>query len=398
MFECDICKKNLSSKYSLQTHMNAKHLKIPIYKCEICGKECYTKEAVRVHKIYHANLQQYKCKYCGNGYNTLNDCTRHERIHLDERPFKCKLCDASFKFMDALRTHNKGVHIKNYTFKCTHENCELLFLSKSKLKRHMKSHSDDRPFMCTYDDCCAAFKEKDKLTRHLQTHSITRDFKCELCYSTFKSQGELNTHTYKHQGRYKIECNICKQTLSNKQKLKKHVEVFHTENGSARSKRKELEIRKVFQDAEMKCTEQYYVNFRSLYPTDTFAYIDFMFQNQDTIFLVEVDEFQHNYEELIIELSRMDKVRQVLLQIYPSTQHIVWIRYNPDTFRIAKKQQIIPNEKRQDLLKTTIQTYKPTLSMEILYMYYNMDKNHVLNVTKDPEYTMGWLSMCKSIY
>ena len=51
-------------------------------------------------------------------------------------------------------------------FKC--DSCEQVFLKKSRLMVHLRTHPGEKPYKC--DTCGAQFSEKSTLKRHAHTH------------------------------------------------------------------------------------------------------------------------------------------------------------------------------------------------------------------------------------
>ncbi len=53
--------------------------------------------------------------------------------------------------------------------------CGREFQRRSKLKRHEKTHTGDKPFKCSVTGCCKCYGRKEHLTRHWQqTHNPNR--------------------------------------------------------------------------------------------------------------------------------------------------------------------------------------------------------------------------------
>lgn len=61
----------------------------------------------------------------------------------------------------SLKKHTAGV-----PFTC--HICMKTYVSKYALKRHIATHSDERPFICSFPDCKGAFKLKSRLTDHIR--------------------------------------------------------------------------------------------------------------------------------------------------------------------------------------------------------------------------------------
>ena len=48
---------------------------------------------------------KHSCQYCNKGFPTASKLGRHERIHTGEKPFNCSLCDEWFTYKYQLTKH-----------------------------------------------------------------------------------------------------------------------------------------------------------------------------------------------------------------------------------------------------------------------------------------------------
>eukprot|EP00088_Acartia_fossae_P056757 TRINITY_DN6610_c0_g1_i3.p1 TRINITY_DN6610_c0_g1~~TRINITY_DN6610_c0_g1_i3.p1 ORF type:complete len:146 (-),score=35.80 TRINITY_DN6610_c0_g1_i3:337-774(-) len=52
----------------------------------------------------------HRCDMCGQTLSSRNSLKRHMRTHSDERPFKCSHCPNTYKAMESLKRHMKTSH------------------------------------------------------------------------------------------------------------------------------------------------------------------------------------------------------------------------------------------------------------------------------------------------
>ena len=84
----------------------------------------------------------------------------------------------------------------NLDLKCTV--CGKACLDSSNRRRHMRSHSGDRPF--PYTTCGKAFKQSNHLTTHKRTHSGDCPYVCTTCSKAFSDSSNLTRHLSTHSG------------------------------------------------------------------------------------------------------------------------------------------------------------------------------------------------------
>ncbi|XP_050728511.1 broad-complex core protein isoforms 1/2/3/4/5-like isoform X10 [Eriocheir sinensis] len=54
--------------------------------------------------------KQYSCHFCGKWFTTPSKVVRHERTHTGERPYKCPHCPLSFNQREILKRHLRCIH------------------------------------------------------------------------------------------------------------------------------------------------------------------------------------------------------------------------------------------------------------------------------------------------
>ena len=115
------------------------------------------------------------------------------------------------------------------------------------------------------------------------------------------------------------------------------------------------------------------------------ARLDFVIEHETHRSILSVDENSHKGNPVSCEVSRMTKVMESIA-LADRSRPTTWIRYNPDTYRVNKKIQKVSDKKRHERLLALIKTV-PKCDFEVRYLYYNVDKNNVLELFSDAEYS-----------
>ena len=150
---------------------------------------------------------KYICDYDGCNYSTPNQAhlRKHSRTHTNERPFACSKCGKSFKQKSNLKTHIL-IHSGLRPYQCNI--CYKNFTQRSSLVQHQKIHSGEKPFICPYPECNKRFKRKDHLKSHYRVHTGEKPEKCTFngCNKSFATPQQLKLHFMDHTGIRPFEC------------------------------------------------------------------------------------------------------------------------------------------------------------------------------------------------
>lgn len=132
------------------------------------------------------------------------------------RPFGCDICRKMFTRIEILRRHLK-THMEDKDFKCTY--CSKAFDRKDVLNDHMRNHTGEKPFQCTI--CHKKFTRGFVLLRHMRTHGEGL-FKCKYCLKSFDRKDTYRDHLRNHTGERPFKCKFCPKSFSRSFVLTKH--------------------------------------------------------------------------------------------------------------------------------------------------------------------------------
>ena len=120
------------------------------------------------------------CPHCRKQLGKSNLSRHIKQVHLEECT-DCADCGVSIP-NDNLNKHMRTVHKRldittTVAKPCTL--CQKVFPTFGSLKRHIKTHTGEKPYGCT--KCEKAFSSATSLVAHLRIHTGEKPFRCTIC-------------------------------------------------------------------------------------------------------------------------------------------------------------------------------------------------------------------------
>ena len=166
----------------------------------------------------------FKCDICDREFVNASNLRRHARSHADERPsFQCDMCKREFVSADNLKRHARS-HTGECPFRCSV--CSCTFSRADYLRTHTRLHTGNkRLFECTI--CNKNFTRRINLHTHIDIHNNNPRFRCDTCDARFYKRALFKNHMRTHDGKRPYKCDICGSTFKTNSNLWTH-KLIHT--------------------------------------------------------------------------------------------------------------------------------------------------------------------------
>lgn len=194
------------------------------YSCDLCNRTWQSNKALQKHRRTFDH-EALRCNDCGRYFAYPKDLKRHLLSHSNEKPFCCDICGKTLRTKWNVQFHKERVH-GNKTKELPCNICGKSFAYEEYLKSHMKiAHTTEKCWAC--EQCGVTFNIKQSLSRHMQTHTEERPYQCDFCEKTFKSERDLGAHQRTHSIVKPYQCEECEVSLTHQSSMVRHYRTVH---------------------------------------------------------------------------------------------------------------------------------------------------------------------------
>ncbi len=224
-YTCKLCTYTNNHKWKVASHVRTGHMKKTLFKCPYCDFVTPRKIEWCVHKTTHTNKGVYSCEECSYKTTMKRNFERHVEHHQMNAPYHCTMCSYSSTGEGAVQRHMAEYHPspeKEQAINSIHmapprsssvsplSAMKSLAASPTPLSRSLtstptkvegtqssrqrQSSGGSGSQEATCGLCGMTFVSVSRLRIHMISHSADTPYVCPQCPLRYKRQADLNRH------------------------------------------------------------------------------------------------------------------------------------------------------------------------------------------------------------
>ncbi|KAF7286020.1 hypothetical protein GWI33_008323 [Rhynchophorus ferrugineus] len=175
--------------------------------------------------------KEKSCPVCSKVLKNNWYLKKHMLTHSEDRPHPCPKCNKKFKTSYQLKTHDVRMHGELQYFEC--DFCSAKLRSKGSWMIHRRRHLKEYVVKC--EMCNMGFVTNQEYINHMGSKHGAGGHMCNICGRTCYDKAALQSHMARHAEGYNentnIRCEICNKTFLQERYLRHHFQRIHLNGG-----------------------------------------------------------------------------------------------------------------------------------------------------------------------
>ena len=179
----------------------------------------------RITVIHGKKWLRHRCSVCQRSFQSTFNLKRHIGTHTGEKPYTCDWDGCDKRFADlSTQVKHKRTHTGEKPYACDWDGCDQRFAQVGHLTTHKRTHTGEKPYACDWDGCDKRFADLSTQVKHKRTHTGEKPYICDWdgCDQRFAQAGHLTAHKRTHTGEKPYVCD-CGKSYTQGNCLNHHV-------------------------------------------------------------------------------------------------------------------------------------------------------------------------------